>query len=182
MLERYLLWLDGVDELKARKLLFLDDPQDDPQAIKPMSTIIQLSTIDPTQPPFTDVGSPSDVNIIADFEAIKLLGHLLKNLLEPFINVELSLSEQVSRLSALAHMLFALYQTHCHKLMPNQLYYDMQTLIKNLVFCIAKQQKLDAAAPFHLLDVRDDPIELLFAFLRMCSGHNNAISMQRSQW
>ncbi|KAG2339231.1 hypothetical protein BDR05DRAFT_977793 [Suillus weaverae] len=109
MLKCYLSWLDGVDELKARKLLFPDDPQDDPRAVELMSAIIQLGTIDPTQPPFTDVGSPPDVNIIADFEAIKLLSHLLKNLLEPFINVELSLSEQVSHLSALAHMLFTLY-------------------------------------------------------------------------
>lgn len=180
MLERYLSWLDGVDELKARKLLFPDDPQDVPRAVELMSAIIQLGTIDPTRPPFTDIGSPPDVNIIADFEAIKLLGHLLKNLLEPFINVELSLSEQVSCLSALAHMLFALYRTHRRKLMPNQLYYDVQTLIKNLVFCIAKQQKLDAAAPFHLLDVGDDPIELLFAFLRMCGGHNSAINFKQA--
>ncbi|KAG9309782.1 hypothetical protein JVU11DRAFT_10156 [Chiua virens] len=64
--------------------------------------------------------------------------------------------------------------------MPNQLYYDSQTLVKNVIFCIAKQQCLDASQPFFLLDVGDDAIKLLFAFLRMCGGHNSALNYKQA--
>lgn len=60
------------------------------------------------------------------------------------------------------------------------LYYDSQTLFKNIIFCISKQQQLGPNTIFALLDVGDDPIELLFAFLRMCGGHNSAINYKQS--
>ncbi|KAG2128422.1 hypothetical protein BD769DRAFT_1667537 [Suillus cothurnatus] len=51
-----------------------------------------------------------------------------------------------------------------------------QTMTKNSMFCIAKQQDLDSHAPFFLGNVGDDPLEILFGRTRMIGGHNSASS------
>ncbi|KAG2122195.1 hypothetical protein BD769DRAFT_1389819 [Suillus cothurnatus] len=51
-----------------------------------------------------------------------------------------------------------------------------QTMTKNSMFCIAKQQDLDSHAPFFLGDVGDDPLEILFGCTWMIGGHNSASS------
>ena len=179
-LEHYLTWLDDCDEEKAKRLMYPDDPQDVPHAIELMRTVIRLGRIDPTQPPYTSFGQIPDVDVYIDFETIGMLGDLFHNLLDPFINPSLSLVQQVTHLSTFAHLLFSHYRSHRRSFMPNQLYYDSQTLVKNVIFCIAKQQQLDASESFFLPDVRDDPIELLFTFLRMCGGHNSALNYKQA--
>ncbi|KAG2091941.1 hypothetical protein BD769DRAFT_1679203 [Suillus cothurnatus] len=158
MLHRYLTWVNNINEKRATALLYPDDPQDVPRAVELMSAIIVLGSIDPT----------------------KILSHVLDSLLQPFIKISLSLMEQVISLSRFVHLLYACYHNQRHSFIPNQLYYDSQTLFKNIIFCISKQQQLDPNAIFSLLDVGDDPIELLFAFLRMCGGHNSAINYKQS--
>ncbi|KAI5994112.1 hypothetical protein F5J12DRAFT_726460, partial [Pisolithus orientalis] len=177
---RYLTWLEDCDNVKAQKLLYPDDPQDVPCAVELIKAITQLGQINPTQAPYAQPGYPPDVNAIMDFEVLSMLGNLLHHLLEPFTNTMLSLTEQVMHLSAFAHLLFALYHAHQCAFMPDQLYYDTQTMVKNAIFCIAKQQQLDASFPFYLPDVGDDAIELLFAFLWMCGGHNSAINYKQA--
>lgn len=103
MLERYLLLLDGLDEAATWKLLYLDDTQDVPHAIELLSSIVAIAKINPTLPPCTPLGSTPDVNVVANFEALQFLGHTFENLLEPFINIKLSLSDQVTCLSCFAH-------------------------------------------------------------------------------
>ncbi|KAG1862519.1 hypothetical protein DFJ58DRAFT_725359 [Suillus subalutaceus] len=60
--------------------------------------------------------------------------------------------------------------------MSYQLYYDTQTMTKNSMFCITKQQDLNSHAPFFLGDVGDDPLKILFGRTRMIGGHNSASS------
>ncbi|KAG2129459.1 hypothetical protein DEU56DRAFT_915172 [Suillus clintonianus] len=180
MLQHYLVWIDGIDEARAQKLLYPDDPQDVPRAVELMSAVIKLAAVDPTKPPFTPLGAQASVDLIADFDAIRLLGTLIHHILNLFINASLSLSEQVVHLSCFSHLLYACYRSQRRALMPNQLYYDMQTLTKNAIFCIAKQQKLDASASFSLLDLGDDVLELQFAFLRMCGGHNSVVTYRQA--
>ncbi|KAG1741482.1 uncharacterized protein EDB91DRAFT_1248037 [Suillus paluster] len=171
MLERYLLWVEGIDEARALKLLYPDDPQDVPRAVELMNAVIALGDIKLTQP---------SVDTIADFDAIRILSRILHSLLRPFIDITLLLTQQVISISCCAHLLYACFWDQRCSLMPNQLYYDTQTLFKNTVFCIKKQQKLNPQAPFSLLDVGDDAIELCFTFLCMCGGHNSAINYKQS--
>ncbi|KAG2131071.1 hypothetical protein DEU56DRAFT_740233 [Suillus clintonianus] len=170
MIERYLVWLPDVDESRARKLVYPNDPQDMPRAVELVGAVIKLASLP---------NIPDDVNVIADFDAIKLLAEILRSLLNPFIDVNLSLTEQVVHLSRFTHLLFACYRDQRRGLMPNQLYYDSETFAKNAVFCILKQQKLDPSEHFFFLDVGDDALELKFAFLRMCGGHNNAMNYKQ---
>jgi hypothetical protein len=60
--------------------------------------------------------------------------------------------------------------------MSNQLYGDSQTMVKNTMFCLAKQQGLDPMSPFYLFQVGDNLLERLFGKLCMLGGHNSAMN------
>ncbi len=55
----------------------------------------------------------------------KILGELFRDILMPYICVDLSLSEQLIHLSAAAHLLLALFSKDTTKMMPTQLYVDI---------------------------------------------------------
>ena len=56
--------------------------------------------------------------------------------------------------------------------MPNQLYIDSQTCVKNAYFCVAKQLELDRTQDFNLFLLGDDRLESFFGRIRMQGGHN----------
>lgn len=95
MLERYLTWVNNVDESRALKLLLPDEPLDVPRAVALMNAVISLGNIDPTLKPHTLDCTEPDVDAVADVDAIKILSHILHSLLQPFIKITLSLTEQV---------------------------------------------------------------------------------------
>ncbi|KIJ12467.1 hypothetical protein PAXINDRAFT_14668 [Paxillus involutus ATCC 200175] len=150
LLERYLTMIDGIDEAATCKLLYLDDPQDVPRAVSLMRAVITLSQIDPVKWALNSDDPYPNADKIADFDALKIIGHILDNLLQPYTNVNLTISEQVVHLSCFAHLLYASYRNQHRRLMPNQLYYDSQSMVKNAIFTIAKQQELDSAAPHYV--------------------------------
>ncbi|KAG1841281.1 hypothetical protein F4604DRAFT_1939552 [Suillus subluteus] len=159
--QTHLLWLPAYEEAAVTKLLYPDDPQDVPRAVELMLAIIEFSN---SQLHITNDSFSLDINTCADVASIYLLSKLLESILMPFIHVDLSLSQQFEHLSLR------------HSFMSYQLYYDTQTMTKNAIFCLAKQQSLDPYAPFFLGDVGDDPLKILFGHTRMISGHNSACS------
>lgn len=173
MLARYLLWLPAYDEQAVTKLLHPDDPQDVPCAVELMLAVIEFSN---SQHALISDSFSVDVDTRADLTSISLLSALLQAILTPFIDVNLSLSQQFEHLSCYAHLAFAFFHAHHRSFMSYQLYYDTQTMVKNAFFCLAKQQSLDPYAPFFLGDVGDDPLEILFGRTRMIGGHNSACS------
>jgi len=114
MLKHYLPLLNGLDDAAAWKLLYPDNPQDVPHAIELLSSIIAIAKINPTLPPCTPLGSTPDVNVVADFEALRFLGHMFENLLELFINIKMLLFDQITCLSYFAHLLYTFYRDQCH--------------------------------------------------------------------
>ncbi|KAG2065211.1 hypothetical protein BDR04DRAFT_1033349, partial [Suillus decipiens] len=173
MLLRYLLWLPAHDEASITKLLHPDDPQDVPCAIELMQAIITFSQL---QYDSIDSSFSTNIDICADLEAIKLLSNLIKSILLPFIDPHLSLTHQVQYLSRYAHLSFSIFRTHRRAFMPYQLYYDMQTMTKNIIFCIRKQQVLDPREKFFIGDSGDDRLELHFGCTRMIGGHSSGCS------
>ncbi|KAG9309783.1 hypothetical protein JVU11DRAFT_10157 [Chiua virens] len=107
-----LQWHDDCDNEKAKRLLYPDDPQDVSQAIELMRAIIKLGHIDPTKPPYTPPCQDPNIEAYIDFETLRMLGDLFHNLLEPFVNPSLSLTQQVVHLSTFAHLLFTFYRGH----------------------------------------------------------------------
>ncbi|KAG1772528.1 hypothetical protein EV702DRAFT_1048648 [Suillus placidus] len=140
MLTHYLVWLPAYDEASVTKLLHPDDPQDVPRAVELIRAIIELTQ---SQHALLINSFSPDVDRRADLMSIMLLSDVIESFLIPFINVNLSLTEQVQYLSRFAHLSFALFRSHRCSFMSYQLYYNMHTTVKNFMFCIAKQQVID---------------------------------------
>ncbi|KAG1792504.1 uncharacterized protein HD556DRAFT_1214282, partial [Suillus plorans] len=166
----YLVWLPAYDEEAVVKLLYPDVPQDVPRAMELMQAIIEFCKHQ--QHTINDSFS-TDIDTHADLNSIALLSALIESILLPFIDVTMSLSDQMKSLSCYSHLAFTFFHAHRCSFMSYQLYYDIQTTVKNAFFCLAKQQCLDPHAPFFL---GDDPLELLFSRTHMIGGHNSAFS------
>ncbi|KAG2740438.1 hypothetical protein P692DRAFT_201728137, partial [Suillus brevipes Sb2] len=173
MLSRYLIWLPAHDEASVTKLLHPDDPQDVPRAIELMQAIVSLSK---SQQASIDNSFSTDIDLRADLMSVKLLSDIIESILLPFIDISLSLTEQVQYLSRYAHLSFAIFRSHRRAFMPYQLYYDTHTMVKNIMFCIRKQQILDPGEKFFVGDSGDDRLELHFGRTRMIGGHNSGCS------
>ncbi|KAG2032822.1 hypothetical protein BDR03DRAFT_873313, partial [Suillus americanus] len=188
MLSRYLVWLPTYDKASVTKLLHPDNPQDVPQAVELIKAIIELTG---SQRDFLNNSFSPDVDRRADLMSITLLSDVIESFLMPFINVNLSLMEQVQYLSRFTHILlwpipfslqhlsFVFFRSHRRSFMSYQLYYNMHTMVKNIMFCIAKQQVLDPHAPFFLGDSGDDRLELHFGRTWMIGGHNSGCSFSQ---
>ncbi|KAJ7578134.1 hypothetical protein C8J56DRAFT_711788, partial [Mycena floridula] len=134
VLSRYLLRLPYHTPESVQQLLYPSDAQNVPCTIDLFMSIIDLRNL----PCISD--DPSE---IATMDALKLLAEILESLLDPFFNPERSLQEQVTSLAKYSHLTFVLFRKYQTSFMPNQLYGDSQTMVKNAYFCIAKQQLLD---------------------------------------
>ncbi|KAF7338629.1 hypothetical protein MVEN_02089200 [Mycena venus] len=167
MLARYLIRLPQHSPESVQKMLYPHDPQDVPRAIELLEAVVAVGEL--------DYGN-MDANTCGDVDALRLLGSVIKAILEPFTNVHMSLTEQITSLSTFAHLSFTLFRVSRTQYMSNQLYGDSQTMVKNAIFCLAKQQVLDPNEPFYIFQVGDDPLERLFGKLRMLGGHNTAMS------
>ncbi|KAI0068069.1 hypothetical protein BV25DRAFT_1875223 [Artomyces pyxidatus] len=170
LLERYLVFFSDHTLESAKRLLHPDDAQDVPRAIDLMQGIITLSEIPQTT---------TDPDVAADLDSICYLSKLLEAILEPFINVEFSLSEQMVSLSRYAHLAFATFRLYRLAFMSNQLYFDSMTMVKNAFFCAAKQQQSNPDEPFWLFYVGDDRLEKLFGRLRMLGSHDSAMNYRQ---
>lgn len=111
-------------------------------------------------------------------EAIRTYGQLCYHLVHPYICVDLSLAEQLEHLSAAAHLALALYDINhedgnpSDALMPTELYIDIQHMIKNALFCVAKAQVDNPESEFFLVLLGTDRLETLFGILRTMIGND----------
>jgi hypothetical protein len=102
--------------------------------------------------------NPSKVRTV---QALQLIGTLFYAMTEPFVNRNLSLSQQMMLLSQYAHIALILYRRHGTSFMSNQLYGDSQVMVKNTFFYLAKQILMDPTLPVLLMLSGDDRLENL---------------------
>ncbi|KAF7354428.1 hypothetical protein MVEN_01131800 [Mycena venus] len=167
MLARYLIQLPNQNTESVHALLFPHDSQHVPCAVELLLSVIMVGK--------RDYGS-MDADTCADVDSLRLLASVIKSILEPFTNTTMSLTDQITSLATFSHLSFTLFRCSRLQYMSNQLYGDSQTMVKNALFCLAKQQALDPTQPFYLFQVGDDPLECLFGKLRMLGGHNSAMN------
>ncbi|KAF8150236.1 hypothetical protein B0H34DRAFT_811419 [Crassisporium funariophilum] len=110
---------------RIHTLLSPKDAQDVPRAIKLLNLTADLRNLDPSG------FDPSEQKTHC---AISLLGELLEALVEPFINPDLSISQQVTSLIKFAHILCALFLKHESAFMPHHLYNNLQCMVRTAVF------------------------------------------------
>lgn len=154
---------DWSDE-SIHSLLNPKDPQDLPRAIKLLCLVAEIRmSVDATE--FT----PSELKT---YRALCLLGEMFDALVEPFINPTLSLSEQLIQLVKFAHLICAMFIKHESAFISNQLYGDLQCMVKNAIFQIAHSKVLNPYLKVFLCLLGDDVLETLFGRSRMIGGHS----------
>ncbi|KAK6995622.1 hypothetical protein R3P38DRAFT_3425795, partial [Favolaschia claudopus] len=162
------LWLERLpdhdwSETSIHALLDPADGQNVSKAIKLLLCIAELGKLDLAN------YDPSEG---AELEALSLLGEMFHALLEPFINVRLSLSEQIESLVRFSHLLCALYMQNGTSFMSNQLYSDLQTMVKNAILTVPKVRLINGRLKVYICLLGDDVLEALFGRCRMIGGHS----------
>ncbi|KAF9644186.1 hypothetical protein BDM02DRAFT_3131909 [Thelephora ganbajun] len=140
------------------------DKQNVPKAVMLIQLINNLRTLDTTN------YNPSQVD---KHEALIAIGAIFSAFMNPFVNVEMSLAEQLTSLSKYAHAAFILYLKHSTDFMTAPLYTDSQAIVKDIFFCVAKQQVLNPAADFHMIHCGTDRLETNFCLARTQTHHRN---------
>ena len=169
LLARELARLPSYDENSAELLLDPNDHQNVPKAVKLLQAIHLLSQRDHTSV------SPADLDTR---RVLTLLGDLWMSFLCPCIEPDWTLPQQLTSLSKVAHVLFALWREHGTSYMTGQLYSDIQAMIKSAYFGVAKQQLLDDSQPYYLCLEGSNSLELVFGEVRTATSDSNCDALE----
>ncbi|KAF8316237.1 uncharacterized protein EI90DRAFT_2945067, partial [Cantharellus anzutake] len=164
---------NGLSFTTIRALLNPADKQDVPKAIELLKAIWELPLI-------TDDKDPIRA---AQCCALYLFGRVCFLFVRPYIDITLSLRQQLEHLSAAAHLLLVLFRANPNKgrFMPTQLYVDIQIAVKNVFFCIAKEKTYNQDGKFYIILLGTDRLEIAFGILRTMVGNDaNADTLQLS--
>ncbi|EIW60546.1 uncharacterized protein TRAVEDRAFT_45796 [Trametes versicolor FP-101664 SS1] len=156
-LARHLVKLPGLNAYKVANLIDPSDHQNVPKAVELLQAVSNLRGRD------TSSFNPSELKA---HHAMSLFADVIWAFLEPFINLDLSLSEQLRLLARYAHLACIMYRHHRTSFMTSQLYIDTQMIVKNIVFSVKKQQVLDSSKPFYIIHDGTDRLEMAFCDVR----------------
>ncbi|KAJ7864087.1 hypothetical protein B0H14DRAFT_2574528 [Mycena olivaceomarginata] len=161
-------WLERLPDhdWSETSLHALLDPADEQNvwgAIKLNLCIIELTSLDKAD---------FDPNEAVEFEALCLLAEFLNAWLQPYINTDLSLSEQIESLVLCSHLCAGIYIQNGASFMSNQLFSHVQASVKNAVLMVAKARVINGELKVFICFLGDDVLEALFGRSRMIGGHS----------
>ena len=105
--------------------------------------------------------------------------HLIINgMLCLYAFVKDSIEDQLKKVAAAAHMLFALHREYNGKLFPNQLYHDLQSTFINFFFCAAKYKIHHLDEPLYSILLGTDILERLFGNYRLKMDVNSLDALE----
>ncbi|KDQ54169.1 hypothetical protein JAAARDRAFT_182553 [Jaapia argillacea MUCL 33604] len=107
-------------------------------------------------------GPNPNPGVLQEIKIIRVIGEMFSAFVDGFSKHDWCLAQQLTALSKYAHMVFILFHEYRVNLMPAQLYGDTQTTVKNVFFCVAKQQVEDGDQKLFLFWLGDDRLEALF--------------------
>ena len=112
-------------------------------------------------------------------DALRILGTLFQHLVLPFVQVTLSLHEQLKHLSAAAHLATFLFtfQNARSKTLPSLTYKDIILMVKNAYFCVAKAKIHNPNSSFWLILLGTDRLESTFGVVRSMVGNDTNADM-----
>ena len=94
--------------------------------------------------------------------ALSILGITMEALIEPFINPDFTISQQITSLVKFAHLLCALFIKHDSDFMPQHLYSDLQCMVRTAIFRVAPTKVLDPQRKVFICLLGDDVLEVFF--------------------
>jgi len=151
-----LLLLENMTPEKAELLLNPADKQNVPKAVNLLQSLFDLLKIKVAVTP----------DIYARVRQIMFLVKVLCFFLDPFIKVNMTLSEQICSLSTYAHLLTALYLKHKTGFITSALYADSQAIVKNIFITTARLQLIDKNIEYFILLEGTDRLEEVFSHAR----------------
>jgi hypothetical protein len=155
---------DGMPAHKINYLLNPADKQDVTLVFTLLNAIWSLRSPEPTDRP----------GFAAAREALKTLGSLFRHLMLPYVQVTMSLHHQLVNLSAASHLATFLYTAYSggKRFFPKILYDDIQIMIKNVYFCVAKTKVDHPDARFWTILLGTDRLEISFGIYRTMIGND----------
>ncbi|EIW75146.1 hypothetical protein CONPUDRAFT_66200, partial [Coniophora puteana RWD-64-598 SS2] len=154
----------GLAPHQVENLMNPNDKQDVLLAVSLLKSVWDLPETSSTRP-----------TVIAARKYIRIFGNFLRHLITPYIDVNMSLSDQLAHLSAAAHLACSLY-THPGAsggaFLPKPLYTDIQILIKNVFFCVAKAKVDRPLGNFYIIMLGTDRLEISFGIYRTIVGND----------
>jgi hypothetical protein len=160
---------NGVSPHRQRSLLNPNDKQDVVLAFSLLKEIWSLP------PPLAHCSPP----FAKARHALKLYGEFARNLVLPYVCVDLDLSDQLIHLSAAAHLMFYLYRYNSagSSFMPVQSYTDIIIMTKNVFFCVAKTKVDNPSGKFYIISLGTDRLETFFGLVRTAVGTDANVDM-----
>ena len=161
---RFHLQANNVPSHWIAYLLNPTDRQDVPLCYTLMKEIWSLPPPAPTDKP----------GFVAARCALLMLGSLFRHVVFPFVQVTLSLHEQLVHLSAAAHLATYLFTVNDarSKAMPSLTFKDLALLVKNAYFCVAKAKIRAPDSKYYLILNGTDRLESTFSVVRSMVGND----------
>lgn len=162
VLLRFHLKEAGLNSIRIDNLLNPTDRQNVPVCFTLLKEIWTLEDPKPTDKP----------TFVKARNALQVLGTLFRHLVLPFVQVTLSLHEQLVHLSAAAHLanfLFTINDAWTAAL-PALTYKDIILMVKNAYFCVAKAKITNPDGSFWLILLGTDRLEASFGIVRSMVG------------
>ncbi|KJA13707.1 hypothetical protein HYPSUDRAFT_209314 [Hypholoma sublateritium FD-334 SS-4] len=162
--------IGSMTNLTIDSLLSPNDKQDVVLMIKLLYTISQLGSA---------VASTSNPLQRSAWEILQLLGQLYEHLLSTYLDVSLSLNQQLVNLSTAAHLILTLYHTDKGNFIPVQSYFNVMSMIKNVYFSVEKAQCDNPTGVFYIILLGTDGLEKVFGKIcTMVGNDTNADVLQ----
>jgi len=160
---------NGVSTLCLNTLLNPSDHQNVPLCYTLLKEVWLL-------PGPTSSDTPS---FIAARKALQLLGSLFCHIVVPFIQINLSLHEQLSHLSAATHLATFFYTVNnsWNKALQTLTFQDIVLLVKNTFFCVAKSKVNVPDGKFWIILLGTDQLESTFGLVQSMVRNDQNVDM-----
>lgn len=151
--------------VSIHRLNSLLNPNDKQDVVLAFSLLREIWALPPANPEATPI-------FIQARKALKVFGEFARHLITPYIDLDMSLGDQLESLSAAAHLLLHLYtiQDTRRRFLPTQCYTDIMIMVKNAFFCVAKIKVDNPTGKFHLIQMGTDREEKFFGLIRTAAG------------
>jgi hypothetical protein len=155
------------NKVPTHRINYLFNPtnrQDVPLCFTLMKEIWSLPPPAPTDKP----------SFMAARDALRMLSSLFQHLILPFVQVTLSLHEQLAHLSAAVHLATFLFTANDtgSKAMPVLTFKDIIILVKKAFFCVVKAKIRTPDGEFYIVLLGTDRLKSTFSVIRSIVGND----------
>ena len=147
------------NNLEIDALLFPKDKQNVPNATKFLLMFIDAMHDVPE--------STFPYRLLPIHKGLVMLANVFEGLLSFYVDTQIDVKKQIVQISIATHSLFYIYRAYSTKVLPNQLYHDLQSTFIDALFCFAKAKLFFPDKPLYLVLNGTDPLERIFGVLRM---------------